>query len=150
MVINDDLCGLIYTYYTGFPNEDFVTMETKRDKLDEKGDWIWEDDEPPNKKIRARNLPTAATRQAGSSGRPPVSTAVAPGSRPASSTSRAATSGSRPASSTSRAATSAKGRAATSAPNRTSPRITKEKRGSNKPPPAKTAGTKRGRNSSQR
>jgi hypothetical protein len=66
MQINDDLCGLIHSYYKDFPNDN-IKIVTKEGKTDRNGNWIWENDERPVKKPRPKKkAPPPATSHAAS------------------------------------------------------------------------------------
>jgi Protein of unknown function (DUF 659) len=101
MEINNDLHGLIYTYYHE-ANDKTVEMVVAPGTVDEMGKWIWKHDEVPTGKKKAsathQKEKASATRAGASSSRAVESTSRAPSSSraAASSTASARTTGSSP------------------------------------------------------
>jgi hypothetical protein len=80
MEINEDLCGLIFTYYKESGDRGFEIV-TKTGTVDEKGKWIWKDDSgPANKKQKAKKkpAPVAPIRASASSSRTAASSSRGP------------------------------------------------------------------------
>ena len=62
MEINEDLMGLIYTYYEEDADVS-VDLVVRDELIDSEGKWIWGDDGPPQKKQKSQNKPKSNKRK---------------------------------------------------------------------------------------